>query len=163
MIMSDFIEKGFTHTFDYEILKHIREEDLRNPNEWLCDDHGMRYPSRFDLTNAMDYIRNKYVYPLFGENEKGYNDIWNHSEPTVLVWHNDLKEGPNLFFLYYLTDVYKGGEIRFRVNGKETGHVQPRVGLLVMGSHESHVEHKVEPTLEDRIVSNYGFYVKSYV
>lgn len=159
MIMSDFFSKGFTYTFDHEVVKYIREEDICDPDSWFQTDEGTTYPLGYDLTEAMNYIRDTYVTPLFGENKSGYSYIWNHNEKTVQVWHNDLREGPNLFFLYYMTDVYNGGEIRFRVNGKETGHVQPRVGLLVMGSQELHVEHKAEPTNETRILSNYGFYV----
>lgn len=159
MIMEDFFTKGFTYTFDYELVTHIREEDLRDPESWFQTDEGTMYPLGYDLSAAMDYLQHKYVTPLFGKNEKGYNYIWNHNEKTVQVWHNDLREGPNLFFLYYLNDVYSGGEIRFRVDGVETGQVQPRTGLLVMGSQEAHVEHKAEPTDETRILSNFGFYV----
>lgn len=159
MIMDDFFTKGFTYTFDHDLIKYIREEDLCNPHLWFRTDEGTMYPLGYDLSAAMDYVQEKYVTPIFGENQSGYNYIWNNIEKAVQVWHNDLVEGSNIVFLYYLTDVYIGGEIRFRVNGEETGSIQPRTGLLVMASQEAHVEHKVEPTDEVRILSNYGFYV----
>ena len=159
MILHDFLTRGFTYTFDHELVKHILAKDLHDPDSWIETDDGIAVPPEYDLTDSMLYIKNKYVSPIFGESKNGYNSIWNKNESTVQVWHNDLREGPNLFFLYYMTNVYKGGEIRFRVNGIETGCVQPRVGLLVMGSQESHIEHKAEPTNEARVLSNYGFYV----
>ena len=61
-------------------------------------------------------------------------------------WHNDLVEGCNLFFMFYLTDVTEGGELMFRVNNNATGIIQPKRDLLVMASQEAHVEHKVNFT-----------------
>jgi hypothetical protein len=159
MIMDDFFTKGFTYTFDHDLIKHIREEDLCDPESWFQSDEGPKYPLDYDLSAVMEYLQETYVTPLFGESEKGYSYIWSRNEKSAQEWHNDLIEGPNLFFLYYLNDVYVDGEIRFRINGVETGRLQPRLGLLVMGSQESHVEHKAEPTTETRILSNFAFYV----
>lgn len=161
MNLDEFFTNGFTYTFDYDVIKYIREEDLRDPDSWFQSDEGLKYPLNYDLSAVMDYLQEKYVTPFFGKSEKGYNYIWSNNEKSAQEWHNDLIEGPNLFFLYYLNDVYTDGEIRFRVNGVETGNLQPRLGLLVMGSQESHVEHKAEPSTETRIVSNYAFYVST--
>jgi hypothetical protein len=160
MILKDLIEKGYTYTFDNNLLPYIQGY-LSNIDNWTRHSSGIEYPEDQDLNPAMDYIQNKYVQPIFGKNKKGYKALWNKSESSSMQWHNDLKEGPNLFFLYYLNDIQNGGEIKFRVYGIETGYLQAKRGLLVMGSQESHVEHKVEPTEETRIVANFGFYVSS--
>lgn len=158
MILSDLVEKGYTYTFDNDLFAHIKV-DLLNLDSWVQHPSGIQYPKDQDLNPAMDYLASKYVYPIFGENKRGYKALWNKSEASSMEWHNDLKEGPNLFFLYYLNDIQKGGEIRFRIYGIESGFMQAKKGLLVMGSQESHVEHKVEFTEETRIVANFGFYV----
>lgn len=148
--------KGFTYTYDYDIIDLIGK--LPPTSEWLKDDeYDVEYPANISLSSAMDYIGAKYVSQYFPNYSKGYNYLWNKTESATQVWHNDLVEGCKVFFLYYLTDVTEGGEICFRVNGVETGSLQPRKHMLVMGSQESHVEHKVNYTPQTRIVSNYGF------
>ena len=77
-----------------------------------------------------------------------------------MEWHNDLVEGCNLFFMYYLSDVTNGGELMFRVNNTPTGIIQPKKDLLVMASQEEHVEHKVNFTDQTRIACNFGFNVE---
>lgn len=155
MDINSYLINGFTHTYDKEIANLIGE--LPPLNEWKTESCGVNYPENIDLNPAMDYIAEKYVKAFFTNYEKGYKRIWNKPENKSMEWHNDLIEGYNLFFLYYLNDVYKDGEICFRVNGKETNKIQPRRHLLVMGSQASNVEHKVNYTSEDRMVVNFGF------
>lgn len=156
MNMSDFFIQGFTSTTDYVIMDLIGK--LPPLEEWILGDQDhATYPIGVDLNPAMEYIAKTYVEPFFPNYTKGYQYIWNKSESKTMVWHNDLVEGYNLFFLYYMNDVTDGGEIQFRVNGIETGMIQPRKHLLVMASQELHVEHKVNYTPQPRIVSNYGF------
>lgn len=148
--------KGFTYTYDYNIIDLIGK--LPPLDEWKIDEEfSVQYPENVNLSAAMDYIAKMYVEPFFPRYTKGYSSIWNKSETQTMEWHNDLVEGCKVFFLYYLTDVTEGGEICFRVNGKETGYVQPKKHLLVMGSQELYVEHKANYTPQTRIVSNYGF------
>lgn len=152
---TDFIMNGFTYTFDNQIESLIG--DLPPIDLWETDFEGVQHPPGVDLNPAMDYIGETYVSEFFPKYTTGYKLLWNKSDSYTMDWHNDLVEGCNLFFLYYLTDVTEGGELCFRVNGVETGCIQPRKNMLVMGSQESHVEHKVNYTPQTRIVSNYGF------
>jgi hypothetical protein len=156
MDLTDFQIKGFTYTFDYDIIDLIGE--LPPIDEWEIDDeYDVQYPENVDLAPAMDYISAKYMSEYFPNHTAGYKYLWCRTESSTMLWHNDLIEGCKVFFLYYLTDVTEGGEICFRVNKTETGFLQPRKHMLVMASQESHVEHKVNYTPEMRIVSNYGF------
>ena len=155
MDMNEYQIKGFTYTYDYDIMNLIG--DLPPLEEWSIDEYGVQFPETVDLEPAMDYIGKVYVSRFFPSYTKGYRYLWNKTENQTMEWHNDLIEGCKGFFLYYMTDVTEGGEICFRVNGRETGMLQPKKHMLVMGSQEAHVEHKVNYTPQTRIVSNYGF------
>jgi hypothetical protein len=153
-----FQQRGFALFEDAEIEKLIG--NLPNLNEWLIDSTGVEYPKDVDLTPAHEYIKNKYVDPYCKFVSYGYKGVWNKTDAPSLEWHNDLVEGPNLFFMYYLSDITQGGELMFRVDKKPTGLIQPRKHLLVMASQESNVEHKVNVTEQTRIVCNFGFNVQ---
>lgn len=155
MDFTDFLIKGFTYTFDAEVANLIG--DLPPLDQWVPDVHGAEFPDKINLDPAMDYIGQTYVSQFFPNYTKGYRYIWNKTESKTMEWHNDLIEGPKVFFLHYMTDVTDGGEICFRVNGIETGCLQPKKHLLIMASQELHVEHKANYTPQARIVSNYGF------
>lgn len=151
----DYQLKGFTYTYDYDIMNLIG--NLPPLEEWSIDEYGVQFPENINLDAAMDYIGKVYVSQFFPSYTHGYRYLWNKTENQTMEWHNDLVEGCKVFFLYYMTDVTEGGEICFRVEGKETGSLQPKKHMLVMGSQESHVEHKANYTPQTRIVSNYGF------
>lgn len=154
--LSDYHMDGFTYGYDYNIIELIG--DLPPLSEWVDECHGIRYPENIDLSLSMDYIASTYLSPMLGDKfDKVYDYIWDKSEPQTMLWHNDLIEGANVFFLYYLTDVTQGGEICFRVNGGNEKCLQPKRGLLVMGSQAEHIEHKANFTQDLRITSNYGF------
>lgn len=155
MYITDFYTKGYTSVIDDRLELLI--ENIHPITDWKVDSTGIRYPAHVNLENAHRYIAENYVYPIFGQSELGYKSIWEGTDTPSLKWHNDLVEGSNLFFMYYLTTVNNSGELCFRVNGIETGKIQPKKHLLVMGSQEAHVEHKVNPTTELRIACNFGF------
>jgi hypothetical protein len=157
MNFTDFFVKGYTQTYDYEILDLIGK--LPDLSEWnYCKEELVtRSPKNINLKNCFPYISKNYVEKITQKYEIGYSYIWEGVHESSNVWHNDLIEGYNLFFMYYLTDVNCGGEICFRMNGEETGCIQPKKGLLVMGSQEKHVEHRVNFTEDIRIACNFGF------
>lgn len=158
MDINKFIESGFTHTIDKDIESLIGT--LPKLENWQLDSSGVRYPENIDLSLAHEYISRKYVAPFFSKVEMGYRSIWEGSDIPTTKWHNDLIEGSNLFFMYYLTDVFNEGEICFRCNNIETGKLQPKKYMLLMGSQELFVEHKVNLTTDTRIACNFGFNVK---
>lgn len=159
MDLTDFICNGFTQTTDDTVISKIQA----TLNDWEnLDSKGIRYrvPKQFDLQVAHQYIADTYVSKFFDKVELGYNGIWDGGiKRDVDKWHNDLIEGCNLFVMLYLNDVTTGGQLCFKCNDIETGCIQPRKGLLVMGSQELHVVHKVSLTTEQRMVCNFGFNV----
>jgi hypothetical protein len=156
--ISEFFVNGYSSTIDTKIYSLIDVElDVLN---WPIDEHKIRSPEYADLSNAHHYIAEKYIKPIAKKYEIGYNSIWEGVE-TAVGWHNDLIENENnVFFMYYLTDIKNNGELCFRMNGVETGKIQPKKYVLVMGSQELNVQHKVIPTDEIRIACNFGFKVK---
>jgi hypothetical protein len=118
------------------------------------------------LSKTANTIDDKIVSKIDPDNKQGYKYIWNGTEFSICRWHNDLKEGPNLFFLLYLTDMNPdcGGEIEFRsAHTKEvTGSILPQKYDIVIGSQELDWEHQVSPFLcgpMERITCNFGFYI----
>ena len=156
MELNDLLIKGYTFTYDGHVKKHVGQ--LPPMNEWQKDDSGVEFPVGVDLSQAQQYLCDTYLKP-FADVKFGYKNIWNKTDTPTTVWHNDLIEGSNIFFLYYLNDVKDGGEICFKVNNEQTGCIQPRQNLLVLASQEESVRHKVNHTNETRIVCNFGFKV----
>tara|TARA_R110002073_G_scaffold276057_1_gene439910 strand:- start:300 stop:794 length:495 start_codon:yes stop_codon:yes gene_type:complete len=160
LLVPELLISGYKIFNDKEILYLI--SDVPPISSWTIkpDTSGTYTPAeKINLEPAHDYIKDNYVDKYFNNSTKGYNNIWNSTEESSMLWHNDLVEGPNLFFMYYLNDVINNGEICFRINGEETGKIKPKKGLLLMGSQELYVEHKVNHTDETRVVCNFGFYV----
>jgi len=160
ILVPELLMSGYKIFNDKEILHLL--SDVPHISSWTAnlDSSGVYTPpEKIDLGPVHDYIKDNYVDKYFNNSTKGYNNIWSSTETDSLEWHNDLVEGPNLFFMYYLNDVINNGEICFRVNGEETGKIKPKRGLLLMGSQELYVEHKVNYTNENRAVCNFGFYV----
>ncbi len=119
------------------------------------------------LNKTADMIGERIVSLIDKDHVQGYKFIWNGTELSICRWHNDLKEGPNLFFLLYLTDMNAecGGEIEFRsTHTKEvTGSILPQKYDLIIGSQELDWEHQVgvfKCGPMERITCNFGYYVK---
>jgi len=158
MDMSEYIIKGFTHTFDPYIEELIGE--LPPMEEWKGESYGGKYPEGVDLLPAQEYILEKYVKPNFRNPELGYRAVWTGIDRKTVPWHNDLPEGPNIFFMYYLTDITEGGELCFKVRDEVTGCIQPKRHMLLLGSQEPHIMHKVNLTDQIRTVCNFGYIVE---
>jgi hypothetical protein len=119
------------------------------------------------LILTSNLLGNNIVSLIDNDYKEGYKYIWNGTELSICRWHNDLKEGPNIFFLLYLTDMNPecGGEIEFRsTHTKEvTGSILPKKYDVVIGSQELDWEHRVGAFKcgpMERITCNFGFYVK---
>jgi hypothetical protein len=169
-IMLDIILKGHTHFNNKEDFIFL--EDVIENISWIQDkEENYRYiknDKKIDsaLHNTMDLLGRKYVSIIDKNYKMGYKSIWNGTESSSCVWHNDLKEGPNLFFLLYYTDVDPncGGEIEFRRTETKqvTGSITPKKYDIVMGSQELCWEHRVghfKCAGMERITANFGFYI----
>ena len=159
LMLEELRTYGYVEIVDTKVKGLISE--LPPLDEWIKNPKfDMETPESVDLTQAHQYIGKTYVEPIATILDYGYSNLWNKSDEPSMEWHNDLVEGCNLFFMYYLSDVTNGGELMFRVNNIPTGIIQPKKGLLVMASQEEHVEHKVNFTDQTRIACNFGFNVE---
>jgi hypothetical protein len=166
----DFIMKGHSVFYCKEDFVYIEKtlEDV----EWIQDEEKcFRYHLQNDLVDpALEktqlILGKKYVSSVDKNYKLGYRSLWNGTEISSCSWHNDLMEGPNLFFLMYLTRLEEnvGGEIQFRHSATKeiTGSILPQKYKIVVGSQELKWEHRVVPFKYDkmeRITANFGFYV----
>ena len=150
----EFLELGCTICYDFKLLDMIPAPT----DDWISENTGLSYPKEYNLDQAAYYISDKYL-PLHAK--LGYYNYWEGSEPTAMEWHNDHIEGCDVFFIYFITDVNKGGELMFRkTGGNITGIIQPRRGLLVKGTQKVDFEHIAVYTNELRYVCNFGFKVE---
>jgi len=145
---SDFIIKGYAQTIDKELYSFIDVPEV-NDNQFEM--------LNIDINEANKYIVDKYVIPLFGNYNKTDHSIWKGSEDSTCEWHNDLREGYNIFFLYYMTDIKNNGELMVRMNNEKTGIIQPSKYDLIMLSQAPNVQHKVIHTDDVRIVANFMY------
>lgn len=170
-LLYSLIANGHYHTNHKEVFKFL--EPIIPSIKWLQDEeinHKCAEPSS-DINEALnktaEILYKKYLSYIDQSAKVGYTFIWNGTEDSVCKWHNDLKEGPNICFLLYLTDVSEqcGGkiEIRKKDTKKVTGSITPKKYDIVMFSQESDWEHRVSPFLcgpMERITINIGFCVK---
>jgi hypothetical protein len=135
---------------------------------WNYHLNGMRNK----IKKTADLLYETYLskYDNCYENKKLiYSYIWNGACDGSSSWHNDLKEGANVFFLLYFTDMEQGvgGEIMFRnmtQNKKVTCYHLPKKYDLILGSQDLNFQHRVEdfrkPNVQ-RITMNFGFNIKN--
>ena len=169
-IIADLIIKGHYHTNnedDFAFLapaidniKWTQDKELNY--RYIYNDENIEDA----LSKTMKYLGDKYVTLIDKNFKLGCKSIWNGTEISNCEWHNDLIEGPNLFFLMYYTNMEKncGGEIEFRkAETKEvTGSILPKRHDVVIGSQKLSWEHRVAPFKcknMERITANFGFYV----
>jgi hypothetical protein len=159
MNITDIFTKGFTCTEDpipYDILSPlIGVSSTVSYSELKMLKETKEVIALYD--EVQQYLGDTYVSQLSDNYTKGYRSMWNHTESTTKTWHNDFKEGYNIFFMCYFNTPDSGGELKFRAEGVETGVIKPRPKLLVLGSQELVYEHKVMPHTGDRWAFNSGF------
>lgn len=162
---------GHYHTNSKDLFKYI--EPHIPSIEWIQDDEiNYRYMKQNNavseaLDKTAELLYEKYIVDVDKSAKVGYTSIWNGNEITNSEWHNDLKEGPNICFLLYYSDIKDecGGklEMRKKETGQVTGSITPQKYDIVMFSQELDWEHRVSPFLcgpMERITVNIGFNVK---
>ena len=152
-----------------------KSKDCRNYSiPWNYHLKGMRKKIKKTADLLYDTYLSKYEDPMdyFGnQNDRRliYSYIWNGTSSGSDVWHNDLIEGANVFFLLYFTDMElgSGGEIMFRnmeENKRVTCFHLPKKYDLILGSQDLKFQHRVEdfrkPSMQ-RITLNFGFNIKN--
>lgn len=98
------------------------------------------------------------IEKYFDNYEMGNRKIWESVNQRATLWHNDLADHTNTFFLLYHNDTSEetGGRISLRYNGVEE-HIYPKAGMLILFNQENNFLHKVENSKYQRVVSSYYF------
>ena len=173
MNIEDFFTKGFTYTNDSEVFKPIESVFdhivwYKNPakQDVLYTEKNKHLQQALDST--MNLLGEKYVSMLSPKFSTGYCDMWNGVDDGTDKWHNDGREGPNLFFILYFNSMNEsiGGGIGFRETQtkKQTGFIWPQKYDVLMGSQRPQYEHLVEHLNKpiERTVANFGFSVEGF-
>ena len=160
---TDFYTKGF-QVFDG--TKYSQQIDISNVNWEYEGGVGNDYhPSNnLDFLNfSLCTVHYQIALDIVESNVKEYTidkrRIWEGVNPNAAEWHNDLREGPNCFFLLYHSNMLSDGLIHFRTNGQEWSLV-PVNGLLVSVNCDLKFEHRAEPSKKQRVISAYCFNLK---
>lgn len=151
MIENFFID-GYAVFDDPKLIELVPEYTMPETNQFQMID--------IDLQRATDYVGETYINPFFNDYDQDRYSMFVGAELTSMQWHNDLIEGHNVFFLYYLTDINQDGELMIMSNNNVVGSIQPKKHRLVMLSQAPHVLHKVNPTNQVRVAINFGYRVE---
>lgn len=166
--MTSFFTKGFTVENNPNVFHPILK--ILDSLEWDQKDYTYWYwrPKETSvlkdaLIETHEILSKQYISKIFSNYKFGYRDLWNGIDIGADNFHNDLNEGPNVFFLLYFNtmDDTTGGGIGFRdsVTKEETGFLYPQKYDVLLGSQQSSWEHRVEKMKKqtNRIVANFGF------
>lgn len=155
----DFFNKGFqifdgskyANQIDCSKIEWIYEGGVNNdyhPSNNVEEINSFLLSIHYQI--AMDILEGRVDYTV----EK--RRLWEGVNKDATVWHNDLKEGPNCFFLLYHSDMMHDGFVHFR-NRTQEFTVTPKKGLLVAVNCDTKFEHKATPSKQTRIISSYYF------
>jgi len=102
------------------------------------------------------YIAKNIVEPYFKDYTIEKRRIWEGVNNDATVWHNDLREGPNCFFLLYHSNMKDDGAIYFKTKNSEV-KIYPTEGMLIGVNCKNNFLHRAEKSKNKRIVSSYFF------
>jgi hypothetical protein len=174
---TDFIINGFCLTH-YDKIDDIPIDDV------VFDMHektGVSYPSvvpyefKLELIFLKDAIRDT-LLEIFDSVEvlprtSNKSGVWNGTEPSSTIWHNDYREGGTMLALVYfdsmpingscggLFHVKNNGGIYDCHKGQTTQHniIAPQHGDVIFITHNRDFDHKVEvSTIRPRRVMSVG-------
>lgn len=156
---TDFYEKGFQIFDGSKYLEYIDIHSI----EWEYEggiNNDYHPKNNKDFYETILYHIHMDISETFVPEPHGVNKrrLWRGVNKDATVWHNDLREGPNCFFLLYFSDMrqYNEGAVWFR-NGEKEWRIVPYPGLLVAVNCEKQFEHKAESTNKERIIASFAF------
>jgi hypothetical protein len=146
-MIKDLIEKGFYQTDISDILKNLDISNISWKEEHLNNVYEPK--DNVELDKSIDLINSNLIEMLnqnFKSVQVGKKELWEGTEPTSCVWHNDLVEGWNLFALVYFNDMTEetGGSISFKNAEEEIYTVYPKYGTCIFVNMMPWYYHKVE-------------------
>lgn len=162
-MIEDMYTKGFVKLSEPEALDIIRIDDFRLPNneerlrDNTKDDIDPELTHRINL--FAQYLRSKYVDPTWPNNIYDRFIVFDAVDKFNQVWHTDICEKYDIFFLYYLDNTYEstGGSIHFRWNKDEEYGFQPKAGDLVLINNVKGFWHKAKASQIKRRVISFHF------
>jgi hypothetical protein len=139
---------------DFQLLN--KEERLRDNSE---KDMPQDLAKRFKM--AAQYLQYKYVEPVWPNSEYRKFVVWEGVDKDNQLWHTDLFEDLNLFFLFYFDDTHPetGGAIYFKW-GENTFKFQPQRGDLILVSNRKGFFHRADASTIRRRVASFDFQVE---
>lgn len=169
--MSDFIEELKTRGFSVQDFS----ESLGILN---LDEIKFVWEPKYNLRenvpiNKIDEI-DRLLYILHLEIQKKYlinnvkcskilnRRLWEGFTEETDIWHNDIEDGPNVFFLLYFDDMAKTNDGALWVkNDHEVVRIVPVPGTLVALNQENRsFLHKAEKSESRRITASFEFTVE---
>jgi hypothetical protein len=89
------------------------------------------------------------------------NRLWEGFSEETDMWHNDIVDGPNLFFLLYFDDMTKINDGALWIKNEfEEVRILPKPGTLVaLNQEKPSFLHKAERSIARRIVAGFDFFI----
>jgi hypothetical protein len=162
----DLHTKGFVILNEPDLYKLIDMDEnyqLLNKEERLRDNGEKDMPAdlskRFKM--AAQYLQFKYIEPSWPHSTFKKFIVWEGVDKDNQLWHTDLFEDLNLFFLFYFDDTFPetGGAINFKW-GENTFKYQPKRGDLILVSNRRGFFHRADATSIRRRVASFDFQVE---
>jgi hypothetical protein len=116
-----------------------------------------------NMLNILHYeIDEKILKGNVKKSEISNNRMWEGFSEETDFWHNDIVDGPNLFFLLYFDDMTKTNDGALWVkNEKEEIRILPKSGTLVcLNQDNPNFLHKAEKSKFRRVVASFDFFVE---
>jgi hypothetical protein len=161
MDIKNFFDNGFCSLFDYELAQEINLKTINWKYEGGEKNDFVPEKNSFldaELLNVHMKIAEKYVDKYFSEYHVKKRRIWKGVNEDATFWHNDLREGPNCFFLLYFSNMEKinEGAVYFK-SGKKEFKIYPKPGTLIAVNCSENFFHKADFTDKERIQASFCF------
>lgn len=160
--LHDFFNKGY-QVFDgqkyYDNLKSLLHT-TKFDNYTGDENHPSNNKDLIEILLLQNHLQiaEDIIEKYFSNYEIGRRMIWESVNKKAMLWHNDLNDHTNTFFLLYHNDTNSniGGSVNFRYKNIEE-KIYPKAGTLIFFNCLNNFEHKAENSKQQRIVSSYYF------
>jgi hypothetical protein len=148
--LTQLVTQGYFLTQVSDLLKLVDVDHIEwfeQPNKILSPVDEEAIAS--DLSILQNEIGDRIMRPIFGSYRAGNASIWDRTEQSSTVWHNDNREGYNLFALVYFDTMTPGVNGRLYVRnpqGEESSHLPARGDCVVVNMKQGY-EHRVDYTI----------------
>lgn len=160
--LEDFFTKGFQIFNGQPYYDSLQSTVAETKFDYFTGDeyHASHNQDLLDMILLENHllIAQDIVEKYFTKYSIGRRMIWESVNRRAMLWHNDLADHTNTFFLLYHNDTSEilGGAVCFRYNGIEE-KIYPRAGDLIFFNSLNNFEHKAENSSQQRVVSSYYF------